>query len=129
MDAQFMREALDLARQGRAQVSPNPLVGAVVVRDGEVVGRGFHTYLGIRHAESLAVEEAAERARGATVYLNLEPCSHHGRTPPCVEALIQAGVARVIAPLADPNPRVAGEGFRKLRAAGIEVEIANDFAA
>src|ERR1017187_2134679 len=129
MDAPFMREALDLARKGRALASPNPLVGAVVVCDGEVVGRGFHTYAGVRHAEALALAEAGEKARGATVYLNLEPCSHHGRTPPCVDALIEAGVARVVAPLTDPNPKVAGEGFRTLRAAGIEVEIAGEFAA
>ena len=124
-----MREALDLARKGRALASPNPLVGAVVVRDGEVVGRGFHTYSGVRHAEALAVAEAGEKARGATVYLNLEPCSHYGRTPPCVDALIQAGVARVVAAMTDPNPKVSGEGFRKLRAAGIEVEMAGEFAA
>src|SRR5580700_869294 len=129
MDARFMREALDLARKGRAQASPNPLVGAVVVRDGEVVGRGFHTYAGVRHAEELAVAEAGEKARGATVYLNLEPCSHYGRTPPCVDALIEAGVARVVAAMTDPNPKVSGEGFRKLRAAGIEVEMAPEFAA
>ena len=123
-----MREALDLARKGRALASPNPLVGAVVVCDGEVVGRGFHTYAGVRHAEALALAEAGEKARGATVYLNLEPCSHHGRTPPCVDALIEARVARVVAPLTDPNPKVAGEGFRKLRAAGIDVEVAAQFA-
>src|SRR5438270_9717310 len=92
--AGYMREALDLARQGRALASPNPMVGAVVVRDGEVVGRGFHTYAGLKHAELLAVEQAGDRARGATVYLNLEPCSHQGRTPPCAGALIAAGVAR-----------------------------------
>lgn len=124
-----MREALDLARKGRALASPNPMVGAVVVRDGEVVGRGFHTHAGVQHAEVIALAQAGEKARGATVYLNLEPCSHQGRTPPCVDALIQAGVARVVAPMADPNPRVAGEGFRKLREAGIEVEIASEFAA
>jgi diaminohydroxyphosphoribosylaminopyrimidine deaminase/5-amino-6-(5-phosphoribosylamino)uracil reductase len=128
MDAIFLRDALDLARKGRALASPNPLVGAVVVRDGEVVGRGFHTFAGVRHAEELAVAEAGEKARGATVYLNLEPCSHHGRTPPCVDALIEAGVARVVAPLTDPNPKVSGEGFRKLRAAGIEVEMAGEFS-
>jgi diaminohydroxyphosphoribosylaminopyrimidine deaminase/5-amino-6-(5-phosphoribosylamino)uracil reductase len=100
-----------------------------VVRDGQVVGRGFHTYAGVDHAEVLALAEAGEKARGATVYLNLEPCSHHGRTPPCVGALIEAGVARVVAPLTDPNPMVAGEGFQKLRAAGIEVEMAGEFAA
>jgi len=129
MNAAFMREALDLARRGRALASPNPMVGAVVVRDGEVVGRGFHTYAGRDHAEVVALAEAGERARGATVYLNLEPCSHEGRTPPCVEALIAAGVSLVVAPLEDPNPLVAGEGFRKLRAAGIQVEMAAEFAA
>jgi len=123
-----MREALDLARKGRALASPNPMVGAVVVRDGEVVGRGFHTYDGVRHAEALALDEAGGKARGATVYLNLEPCSHHGRTPPCVDVLIEAGVARVVAALTDANPKVAGEGFRKLREAGIDVEMAGEFA-
>src|ERR1700674_1785317 len=127
MDARFMREALDLARKGRALASPNPMVGAVVVRDGEVVGHGFHTYADVRHAETVALAEAGRKARGATVYLNLEPCSHHGRTPPCVDALIEAGVARVTAPLQDPNPLVAGAGFRKLREAGIRVEILSEF--
>jgi diaminohydroxyphosphoribosylaminopyrimidine deaminase / 5-amino-6-(5-phosphoribosylamino)uracil reductase len=127
--ATYVREALSLARQGRAQASPNPMVGAAVVRDGAVVGRGFHTYAGLKHAEIVALEEAGERARGATVYLSLEPCSHTGRTPPCVEALIAAGVARVVAAMQDPNPRVAGEGFRRLRAAGIAVELARDFTA
>jgi len=124
-----MREALDLARKGRALASPNPMVGAVIVRDGEVVGRGFHTYAGMHHAEIVALTEAGDKARGATIYLNLEPCSHHGRTPPCVEALIRAGVAKVVAPVADPNPQVSGQGFAKLREAGIEVEIAGEFAA
>ena len=105
------------------------MVGAVVVRDGEVVGRGFHTYAGLRHAEVIALAEAGEQARGATLYVNLEPCSHQGRTPPCADALIAAGVARVVAPIEDPNPLVAGDGFRKLRAAGIEVEMAPEFAA
>ena len=129
MNPAFMREALALARQGRALASPNPMVGAVVVRDGEVVGRGFHTYAGVKHAEVIAMEEAGERARGATLYLNLEPCSHQGRTPPCVDAIIAAGVARVVAPIEDPNPLVAGEGFRKLAGAGIAIEMAPEFAA
>jgi diaminohydroxyphosphoribosylaminopyrimidine deaminase/5-amino-6-(5-phosphoribosylamino)uracil reductase len=129
MTTTFMREALGLARKGRSLASPNPMVGAVLVRDGEVVGRGFHTYAGLHHAEVIALAEAGDRARGATLYLNLEPCSHHGRTPPCADALIRAGVARVVAPLEDPNPLVGGEGFRKLRAAGVEVEIAAEFAA
>ena len=92
-----MGEALDLARQGRGLASPNPMVGAVVVRHGKVVGRGFHTYGGLDHAEILALRQAGDAARGATLYLNLEPCSHQGRTPPCVEAIIRAGVARVVA--------------------------------
>jgi diaminohydroxyphosphoribosylaminopyrimidine deaminase/5-amino-6-(5-phosphoribosylamino)uracil reductase len=105
------------------------MVGAVVVRGGEVVGRGFHTWENRDHAEVAALAEAGDKARGATVYVNLEPCSHYGRTPPCVDALIAAGVAMVVAPLEDPNRLVRGEGFRKLRAAGIEVELAPEFAA
>ncbi|MCX6631934.1 MAG: bifunctional diaminohydroxyphosphoribosylaminopyrimidine deaminase/5-amino-6-(5-phosphoribosylamino)uracil reductase RibD [Candidatus Solibacter sp.] len=129
MTSQYMREALDLARKGRALASPNPLVGAILVREGEVVGRGFHTYAGLHHAEIIALAQAGEKARGATLYLNLEPCSHQGRTPPCVDALILAGVARVVAPVADPNPLVAGQGFAKLREAGVEVEVPAEFAA
>src|SRR5579872_5435698 len=117
--AGFMTEVLDLARQGRSLASPNPMVGAVLVRDGVVVGRGFHTFAGVHHAEVIALAQAGEMARGATLYLNLEPCSHQGRTPPCADALIRAGVARVVAPFEDPNPLVAGDGFRKLREAGI----------
>src|SRR4051812_28840008 len=117
----YMREALDLARKGRSLASPNPLVGAVVVRDGEIVGRGFHTYAGLHHAEIIALAQAGEKARGATIYVNLEPCSHQGRTPPCVDALIRAGITRVVAPMSDPNPLVAGHGFERLRDAGIEV--------
>jgi diaminohydroxyphosphoribosylaminopyrimidine deaminase/5-amino-6-(5-phosphoribosylamino)uracil reductase len=127
-DAGFLREALDLAREGRAQASPNPLVGAVLVRDGQVVGRGFHTWVGVKHAEILALEQAGEQARGATLYINLEPCCHQGRSGPCTAALIQAGVARVEAALEDPNPLVAGEGLRQLRAAGIQAGIAGEFS-
>jgi diaminohydroxyphosphoribosylaminopyrimidine deaminase/5-amino-6-(5-phosphoribosylamino)uracil reductase len=129
MTSTYMREALDLARQGRSLASPNPLVGAVIVQQGEVVGRGFHTYAGLHHAEILALAQAGEKARGATMYVTLEPCAHHGRTPPCVDALIRAGVARVVAPVTDPNPLVAGKGFEKLCKAGIEVEIAAEFTA
>ncbi|HEY1337308.1 MAG TPA: bifunctional diaminohydroxyphosphoribosylaminopyrimidine deaminase/5-amino-6-(5-phosphoribosylamino)uracil reductase RibD [Bryobacteraceae bacterium] len=129
MNLAYMREALDLARKGRALTSPNPLVGAVLVRDGEVVGRGFHTWEGRQHAEVIALSQAGDKARGATLYLNLEPCSHQGRTPPCADALIRAGVARVVAPLTDPNPLVGGEGFRRLTAAGVEVEVASEFTA
>jgi diaminohydroxyphosphoribosylaminopyrimidine deaminase/5-amino-6-(5-phosphoribosylamino)uracil reductase len=128
MKPELMREAIDLARQGRALASPNPMVGAVLERGGEIVGRGFHTWAGQRHAELLALEEAGEKARGATLYVNLEPCSHTGRTPPCVDALIAAGVARVVAPIEDPNPLVSGGGFRKLREAGVEVAILPEFA-
>ena len=127
MTSTYMREALDLARQGRSLASPNPLVGAVLVLDGEVVGRGFHTYAGLHHAEIIALAQAGDKARGATAYVSLEPCAHQGRTPPCVDALIRAGVARVVAPISDANPLVAGQGFEKLRAAGIEVEIAGEF--
>jgi diaminohydroxyphosphoribosylaminopyrimidine deaminase / 5-amino-6-(5-phosphoribosylamino)uracil reductase len=123
MNPDYMREALDLARQGRGMASPNPMVGAVLVRDGAVVGRGYHTYAGLQHAEIVALSQAGEAARGAALYVSLEPCSHQGRTPPCVDAIIDAGVARVVAPLEDPNPLVSGDGFRKLRQAGITVEI------
>src|SRR5579872_6926006 len=129
MNPAFLREALELARRGKGQTSPNPMVGAVLVRDDQVVGRGFHTYGGMSHAEIRALEEAGGRAQGATLYINLEPCSHQGRTGPCAEALIAAGVSGVVAAMEDPNPRVAGEGFRKLRAAGVEVELASEFAA
>jgi diaminohydroxyphosphoribosylaminopyrimidine deaminase/5-amino-6-(5-phosphoribosylamino)uracil reductase len=127
--ADYMREAFALARNGVALASPNPMVGALVVSGGKIAGRGFHTWEGIKHAEILALEEAGEGARGSTVYLTLEPCSHTGRTPPCADALIAAGVARVVAATQDPNPVVAGEGFRRLRAAGIQVEITAEFQA
>jgi diaminohydroxyphosphoribosylaminopyrimidine deaminase/5-amino-6-(5-phosphoribosylamino)uracil reductase len=121
-DERFMREALALARQGVALASPNPCVGAVVTdSDGKTVGRGSHTYDGLKHAEVLALEEAGATAKGGTLYLNLEPCCHQGRTGPCTDALVAAGVKRVVAAIADPNPKVAGQGFEKLRAAGIEV--------
>jgi diaminohydroxyphosphoribosylaminopyrimidine deaminase/5-amino-6-(5-phosphoribosylamino)uracil reductase len=129
MSTEYMREALDLARRGRSLASPNPMVGAVLVRDGEIVGRGFHTYAGLHHAELIALAQAGEKARGSTLYLNLEPCSHQGRTPPCVDAIIAAGVTKVVAPLSDPNPLVAGQGFERLRAAGITVEIDEGFTA
>ncbi|MGD0199649.1 MAG: bifunctional diaminohydroxyphosphoribosylaminopyrimidine deaminase/5-amino-6-(5-phosphoribosylamino)uracil reductase RibD [Bryobacteraceae bacterium] len=129
MNPDYMRQALDLARQGLGRTSPNPAVGAVLVRDGEIVGRGFHTYAGREHAEALALEQAGEKARGATLYINLEPCCHAGRTGPCVEALIEAGVARVVAAMEDPNPRVAGQGFGRLRSAGVAVQIDSAYAA
>lgn len=123
-DEVFTRQALDLARQGVALASPNPCVGAVVVdRAGKVVGTGSYTYEGLKHAEVPALSQAGEAARGGTLYINLEPCSHQGRTPPCADAVIAAGIRRVVASMPDPNPLVSGRGFEKLRAAGIEVEI------
>ena len=118
-----MDRALELAARGIALASPNPMVGAVLVRDGQIVAEGFHTYEGVRHAEVAALDAAGDAARGATLYINLEPCCHTGRTGPCSQALIAAGVARVVAAMPDPNPRVAGRGFEKLRAAGIEVSV------
>jgi diaminohydroxyphosphoribosylaminopyrimidine deaminase / 5-amino-6-(5-phosphoribosylamino)uracil reductase len=120
---EHMQEALRLAWEGRGRTSPNPVVGAVVVAERGVVGRGFHTWAGVKHAEVAALEEAGVEAQGSTVYVTLEPCSHVGRTGPCADALIAAGVRRVVAAMEDPNPQVAGQGFEKLRAAGIEVEI------
>jgi len=122
-----MDEALELARQGLGCTSPNPAVGAVLVKGGEIVGRGFHTYSRAKHAEVLALEEAGEQARGATLYITLEPCSHQGRTPPCADALIRAGVTQVIAAMQDPNPQVAGQGFRRLHEAGVAVEVASEY--
>ncbi len=123
MDERYLREALRLAGRGRFRVAPNPRVGAVVVRDGEVIGRGYHHEVGGPHAEVLALEEAGSGARGATLFLNLEPCSHQGRTPPCADAVIAAGVRRVVACHADPNPIVSGRGFSRRRDAGIAVEV------
>ena len=118
-----MDRALELAARGVALASPNPLVGALLVRDGRIVGEGFHTYEGKRHAEIIALDAAGESARGATLYINLEPCCHTGRTGPCTQAVIAGGVARVVAAMADPNPAVAGRGFKQLRAAAIEVSV------
>src|SRR6201998_2331916 len=121
-DEQFLRQALDLAGRGIGLTSPNPNVGAVIVAEnGEVVGPGFHTYEGLKHAEILALKQAGERARGATLYINLEPCSHQGRTGPCADALIAAGIRRVVGGVVDPNPVVSGRGFARLREAGISV--------
>ena len=117
-----MARALELAAQGRGLASPNPMVGAVLVRDGHVVAEGFHTYDRLRHAEIMALDAAGQNARGATLYVNLEPCSHTGRTGPCTRALIAAGIARVVAAMIDPNPAVAGRGLKELRAAGIQVD-------
>jgi diaminohydroxyphosphoribosylaminopyrimidine deaminase / 5-amino-6-(5-phosphoribosylamino)uracil reductase len=120
-DESLMTRALQLAQQGLYTTDPNPRVGCVLVRNGEVVGQGWHRKAGEPHAEANALALAGERARGATAYVTLEPCSHHGRTPPCAEALIAAGVKKVIVAMIDPNPLVHGQGMDKLRAAGIEV--------
>ena len=121
-DCAFMDRALELARRGEALASPNPMVGAVLVCDGRVIAEGFHTYDAKQHAEVVALEAAKQAARGATLYVNLEPCSHSGRTGPCTQAIIAASVARVVAAVEDPNPAVAGQGFAQLRSAGIRVE-------
>jgi diaminohydroxyphosphoribosylaminopyrimidine deaminase / 5-amino-6-(5-phosphoribosylamino)uracil reductase len=121
-DESFLRRALELAHEGTGLTSPNPCVGAVIVDDqGKIVGSGSHTYNGIQHAEILALEQARDKARGATLYINLEPCSHQGRTGPCADAVIAAGIRRVVACIPDPNPSVRGRGFERLRAAGVSV--------
>ncbi|HLP97747.1 MAG TPA: bifunctional diaminohydroxyphosphoribosylaminopyrimidine deaminase/5-amino-6-(5-phosphoribosylamino)uracil reductase RibD [Sideroxyarcus sp.] len=121
-DSQWMAHALRLAERGLYTTSPNPRVGCVLVKEGKIVGEGWHERAGGPHAEAHALRAAGESARGATAYVTLEPCSHHGRTPPCADALIAAGVSRVVAAMQDPNPLVAGKGIARLRAAGIEVE-------
>jgi diaminohydroxyphosphoribosylaminopyrimidine deaminase/5-amino-6-(5-phosphoribosylamino)uracil reductase len=126
--SQFQR-ALELAERGRGKTRDHPLVGAVVVREGEVVGEGWYEYDGVRHAEVIALEQAGDAARGATLYVTLEPCSHHGRTPPCADAVAAAGVKRVVVGARDPNPLVDGRGLGRIRAAGIEVELLDDLAA
>ena len=120
-DISHMSRALQLAERGLYTTDPNPRVGCVLVKDGKVVGEGWHAVAGGPHAEIVALQQAGEGARGATAYVTLEPCCHHGKTPPCSDALIQAGVSRVVAAMEDPNPRVAGEGLRQLQQAGIEV--------
>lgn len=117
----MMGRALELAASGIARVSPGPLVGCVITNNGEVVGEGFYVYDEVKHAETLALEQAGQRAKGGTAYVSLEPHAHHGRTPPCTDGLITAGITRVVAPIEDPNPQVSGKGFQHLRAMGIEV--------
>src|ERR1700688_2001810 len=123
-DEQFLHRALELAHQGIGLASPNPCVGAVIAdAHGNVVGTGTYSYSGVKHAEILALEAAGNKARGGTLYINLEPHAHQGRTPPCTDALIAAGIHRVVASMPDPNPKVSGQGFEKLRAAGVHVEV------
>jgi diaminohydroxyphosphoribosylaminopyrimidine deaminase/5-amino-6-(5-phosphoribosylamino)uracil reductase len=124
LDEGFLHRALDLARQGIGLASPNPHVGAVIVdAHGNIAGTGVYTYDGLKHAEVLALEQAGNKARKGTLYINLEPHSHQGRTSPCTDALIAAGIHRVVASMPDPNPKVSGRGFEKLRSAGIHVEV------
>lgn len=122
-DSTYMQQAILLAKQGLGRTAPNPPVGAVVVKDGRVVGEGFHPKAGMPHAEVYALRQAGDDAQGATLYVTLEPCSHHGKTPPCTEAIIDAGIARVVTGTPDPNPIVAGRGIERLRTSGIEVEV------
>lgn len=122
-DSRFMAEAIQLAQLGRYTTSPNPNVGAIVVKNGKVIGRGYHRQAGSPHAEVFALREAGSAANGATCYVTLEPCSHHGRTPPCTDALIAAGIARIVIAMQDPNPQVAGTGIAALRQAGMKVEL------
>ena len=119
-DKEFMQQAIALAAKGRFTTSPNPNVGCVIVKDGDIVGQGYHQKAGESHAEVHALKMAGDKARGATAYVTLEPCSHYGRTPPCAKGLIDAGVSRVVAAMVDPNPEVAGRGLRMLEEAGIE---------
>ncbi|EKO5201341.1 bifunctional diaminohydroxyphosphoribosylaminopyrimidine deaminase/5-amino-6-(5-phosphoribosylamino)uracil reductase RibD, partial [Vibrio vulnificus] len=121
IDRQMMLRAIALAKRGLYTTAPNPNVGCVLLRDGEIVGEGFHFRAGEPHAEVHAMRMAGDKAKGATAYVTLEPCSHYGRTPPCAEGLINAGVSRVVCAMEDPNPQVAGRGFAMLREAGIEV--------
>ncbi|WP_095145363.1 MULTISPECIES: bifunctional diaminohydroxyphosphoribosylaminopyrimidine deaminase/5-amino-6-(5-phosphoribosylamino)uracil reductase RibD [unclassified Pseudomonas] len=122
LDAHYMARALELARNGHYTTHPNPRVGCVIVRDGQIVGEGWHVRTGEPHAEVHALRAAGENARGATAYVTLEPCSHHGRTPPCADALVNAGLARVVAAMQDPNPAVAGRGLQRLEQAGITTQ-------
>lgn len=123
VDARFMRRALDLARRGKGRTSPNPLVGCVVVRDGEIVGEGYHKCAGGPHAEVNALRDAGHDAEGATIYVSLEPCCHHGKTPPCTGLIIHHRPARIVVAMRDPNPLVAGKGIAELEAAGIPVTV------
>jgi diaminohydroxyphosphoribosylaminopyrimidine deaminase/5-amino-6-(5-phosphoribosylamino)uracil reductase len=122
-DVKWMKRVLRFAEKGRGRTSPNPMVGAVLVKDGKIVGEGFHASAGEAHAEIVALREAREEAKGATLYLNLEPCAHYGRTPPCAPEVIEAGVNRVVIGMEDPNPLVKGKGIEILRRAGLRVEV------
>jgi len=122
-DARYMALALALGRRGLGNTWPNPAVGAVVVKDGRIIGRGWTQPGGRPHAEALALKRAGKAARGATLYVTLEPCSHEGKTPPCADAVIRSGIARVVSAMDDPNPEVAGKGHERLRGKGVAVEV------
>lgn len=122
-DRKMMTECLELAQKALGKTSPNPLVGAVVVKNGQIVGRGFHPQAGLPHAEVFALQEAQGEARGATIYVNLEPCNHYGKTPPCTEAIIKAGITHVVVGMVDPDERVSGGGIKRLISAGIDVKV------
>ena len=122
-DEKYMRMALSLAEKGEGKTSPNPMVGAVVVKDGKIVGRGYHRRFGLPHAEINALEDAGPKARGATLYVNLEPCCYFGKTPPCTHSIIESGIKRVACAIPDPNPKVRGRGIKELRVKGVEVDL------
>src|SRR5665647_2966705 len=123
MDQFYMQRALGLAARAQGRTNPNPMVGAVIVKNGQLIGEGYHHQAGTPHAEVHALNEAGEQAAGATLYVTLEPCSHFGKTPPCADAVIKAGIKRTVIATTDPNPQVAGKGIERLREAGIEVEL------
>ena len=122
-DIAYMRLALNLAKKGIGKTSPNPVVGAVIVKDGRILGEGFHEFAGGNHAEINAIQQAGTRANGSTMYVTLEPCCHYGKTPPCTEAIKKAGIKEVIISMKDPNPKVAGKGIKELKKAKIKVDI------
>ncbi len=129
IDPHYMQRCLELAQRAIGRTAPNPMVGCVIVKNGEIIGEGFHPKAGEPHAEIFALRAAGEKAQGATLYVNLEPCNHHGRTPPCSEAVIASGVARVVIGMVDPNPQVAGSGIAKIRTQGIPVTVGVEEAA
>lgn len=121
--SEYMRIALQLAQQGRCTVSPNPMVGCVIVKNNQIIGEGFHSYSGGPHAEIMALQQAGSNAQGAIAYITLEPCCHYGKTPPCTDALLQAGITHIVVACLDPNPLVAGKGLQQLQSAGMHVEL------
>jgi diaminohydroxyphosphoribosylaminopyrimidine deaminase / 5-amino-6-(5-phosphoribosylamino)uracil reductase len=123
LDIRYMQLAIELARKGEGMAHPNPMVGAILVREGRIVGEGYHVFEKVKHAEGIALEMAGELAKGATLYCSLEPCCHYGRTSPCTDALIEAGISRAVIAIVDTDTRVSGLGIKQLREAGIEVVV------